>query len=528
MYRGSVRRALFTLSLLAICSPLHAAEPLRFVVRFASSVRALPFTGRVLVLLTPGSSGEPRRGPAWFNTAPFFARDVRDWKPDTDMVIDASAAGYPAPLDRIDPGTYRAQAVLDLHPDTHRIGDAPGNLYSNAITAELDPAKGGAFALQVDRQIPAVPFPETERIKLVEIPSPLLSRFRGHPVRLRAGVVLPPDYAQKPQRRYPVLYVIPGFGGDHFMATYLLRSPFAGSELGALVAVLDPDADTGHHVFADSANNGPCGKALLTELIPAIERRFRAVGRPEARFLTGHSSGGWSSLWLQVAYPDFFGGVWSTAPDPVDFRDFQRIDLYAPGQNMYRDRDGKERPLARQGGRELLYYRPFCLMESVLGRGGQIGSFEAVFSPRGADGRPEPLFDRATGAVNPTVAKAWEKYDIRLVLERNWPVLGKKLRGKLHIFTGEEDTFYLEGAVRLLQASLKQHNSDAVVEIHPGKDHGTLVNRELLDRIAREIRAAFLRNNPAAAQAPARDQAALWRERSNRRLPPAGPGEPAR
>src|SRR5271168_3422235 len=141
-----------------------------------------------------------------------------------------------------------------------------------------------------------------------------------------------------------------------------------------LYVVLDPGCRLGHHVCADSDNNGPCGKALIEELIPAIEAKFRAIGKPSARFVTGHSSGGWSSLWLQVSYPDFFGGVWSTAPDPVDFRDFQRINLYQAGENMFIDRTGQQRPLARRSGKVSLWYKGFSDMEVVMGHGGQLGS----------------------------------------------------------------------------------------------------------------------------------------------------------
>jgi hypothetical protein len=156
----------------------------------------------------------------------------------------------------------------------------------------------------------------------------------------------------------------------------------------------------------------------------------------------------------------------------VDFRDFQRIDLYAPGANMYRDAKGERRPLARQGENVILYYDDFVRQEAVMGPGGQIHSFEAVFSPRGADGEPRPLFDRATGAVDLTTAKAWEKYDIRLVLERNWATLGPKLKGKLHIYSGEMDNFYLDGAARLLKESLAKLGSDAEVVMVPGMGHG--------------------------------------------------------
>ena len=152
--------------------------------------------------------------------------------------------------------------------------------------------------------------------------------------------------------------------------------------------VLDPACRLGHHVFADSANNGPCGQALVEELIPHIEKTYRALGTPKGRFVTGHSSGGWSSLWLQVTYPDFFGGVWSTAPDSVDFRDFQLVDVYEPKVNIFTDAKGQPRPLARKAGKVVLHTRQFSDMEVVFGRGGQLFSFEAVFGPRGPDGKP--------------------------------------------------------------------------------------------------------------------------------------------
>jgi hypothetical protein len=192
-----------------------------------------------------------------------------------------------------------------------------------------------------------------------------------------------------------------------------------------------------------------------------------------------------------VTYPDFFGGTWSTSPDPVDFRDFQRINIYAPGENMFRDRKGERRPIARMGAVPSIFYDRFSTMEEVMGQGGQLGSFEAVFSPLGPDGKPRKLWDRATGAIDPEVAKAWEAYDIRLVLERNWPTLGPKLAGKIHVITGGMDTFYLEGAAQLLKESLAKLKSDAVVEIVPGRDHGTILDAKLGERIDREMKAAI-------------------------------------
>jgi hypothetical protein len=190
------------------------------------------------------------------------------------------------------------------------------------------------------------------------------------------------------------------------------------------------------------------------------------------------------------------GGTWSTAPDPVDFRDFQRINLYRAGENMYVDAGKKRRPLARVGGQVRLWYQGFADMEWTLGPGGQLHSFEAVFSPRGKDGKPRLIWDRKTGKVDTAVTKTWEKYDIRLVLERNWKTLGPKLKGKLHVIMGDSDTFYLEGASILLKKSLKDIGSDADVEIVPGRDHMNLLTPNIRARIRREMTTAFLKNHP--------------------------------
>src|SRR5262249_4612388 len=152
------------------------------------------------------------------------------------------------------------------------------------------------------------------------------------------------------------------------------------------------------------------GRALTEEFIPALEAKFRGIGKPAARLVTGHSSGGWSSLWLQVAYPDFFNGVWSTAPDPVAFRNFQTMNLYQPGVSIFTDETGSPRPLGRRNGKPAVFVKPFSEMEEVMGHGGQLGSFESVFSPRGPDHKPMPLWDRRTGIIDSKVAEYWSKY----------------------------------------------------------------------------------------------------------------------
>jgi S-formylglutathione hydrolase FrmB len=469
-------------------APAAQARPLEFHLTFDPAVCRAPFTGRVYVMLSRQAPGDLPAGPNWFRPEPLFAQDVWAWQPGASLVLGPEALGYPVKMPELPRGAYVVQAVMDFDRGERSFSAAEGNAYSRPVRLALDGRETGPVPLRIDRVYRAHSFVETERVRLVDVESRLLTAFHGRPTRMRAGVVLPASFWREPGRRYPVVYEVPGFGGTHFGAFAAARAnatDVAGVEM--LWVVLDPGCRLGHHACADSANNGPRARALVEELIPYIEWRFRGSGVPEGRFVTGHSSGGWSSLWLQVRYPDHFNGVWSTAPDPVDFRDFQGIDLTRPGANVFRDGAGRPRPLARRGGRPVLFFQGFSDMEEVMGHGGQLGSFEAVFSPRGADGRPRRLWDRATGAVDPEVARAWEAYDIRLVLERHWQALGPRLEGKLHVYVGGEDTFYLNGAVALLRESLGRLGSDAAVEVFPGRDHGNLLDGQLRRRIAREM-----------------------------------------
>lgn len=439
------------------------------------SVQATPYTGRVYVAIAKGSTGEPRRRMGdWFAGTQILAMDAADAAPGSPVSITTGALSWPAAGGAIEPGTYRVQAVARRNPDSPQPGAGAGDLYSDAATVTLGPGAEPA-TLTLSHAVPERTFRQSDTVKLVSMVSPSLSQFHGRDVTISAGVVLPEGWKDDPSAHYPTLYWIGGFGGTHHDAAQAGRfiSPPAGAP-PTIIVIPDPSCHFGHSVFADSANNGPRGKALVDELIPEVEKRYHGAASADRRFVSGISSGGWSSLWLQVAYPDTFGGVWSHCPDPVDFRDFQQINLYAPGANMYRDAEGKKRPLARNGGEVMLWYEDFVRQEEVLGDGGQIRSFEAVFSPRGSDGRPVPLFDRQTGAVNTETARAWEKYDIRLVLERAWPAAGPRLAGKIHVYAGGLDTFYLEGAAAKLRESLSALGSDATVEIVPGAPHTVL------------------------------------------------------
>jgi hypothetical protein len=484
-------------------------EPLRFVVSFPPNVRSNPASGRVLLFLSRLASGEPRMSGMFGIEQAVYAKDVTNWNAGTPLVFEPNqfrapdALAYPGPIESLEAGGHRVQALLDLDHTRGNFNVGPGNLYSRAVPCTMRGTRGGTVELVMTNVVSEVVRKDTDWVKQVELRSRLLSEFHGRETKLRAAVILPAHYTNQADARFPVLYDVPGFGGRHTSAWGWIDST-AGAKwkkgevpLPMLRVVLDPDVPLGHSVFANSANNGPVGDALVQELIPEIERRFRAIPQANARFVTGHSSGGWSSLWLQVAYPDFFGGCWSTAPDPVDFRAFQTMNIYED-RNGHWTRDGLVRPLGRKRDRVHMTFQQLNQLEYVLGYGGQLDSFNAVFSPRGTNGQPRPIMDKLTGVVDREVAAHWKQYDIRRVLEENWVTLGPKLKGKLHIIGGGWDTFYLNPALELLRDFLATRDHGGYAEILPG-DHGSFLTGEIRERIQQEIADQFAASQKAAS-----------------------------
>ena len=490
-----ISRFVVIASLLTSLVAVDAAAAVEIRIHLDPAAAKKPLSGRLFVFFSTSKRGEPRMGPNWFGPEPFFAQDVENFAPGESLTLDRTADGYPTAAGP-KPGKYRVQAVLHQDRDCPFPGSGVGNPYSEVQDVELkDDAT--AVELKLTKTVVEPAFPETVWRKEVAQKSKLLSEFHKRDVVERCTVVLPKGYDDEPERRYPVIYSIPGFGGSHRDEARIGSPPDAEAEVKFIRVYLSGRCEWGHHVFADSATNGPRGTALIHETIPHIDKTFRTIAAPTARFVTGHSSGGWSSLWLQVTYPEVFGGVWSLAPDPVDFCDFQQVDLYAaPALNMFRDKSDKRRPLARRGEEPVLWFDDFTRMDHVILRGGQLRSFDAVFSPLDQAGRPRRMYDPTSGQVDPQVAEAWRPYDINLKLKQNWKTLEPLLRGKLHIVMGDLDTFYLNGAVELLAATLKELRSDARVEILAGEDHSSFVTAEFRKKVLQEMTDQFLKVHP--------------------------------
>jgi hypothetical protein len=524
----------FPLSMVFAAAPAPAdSGTLRFEVRVGrvpdvaagglEQAHSQPRTGRLLVILGKPGAGEPRLaiGETGKNASPILGGDAVDLMPGAVAALDDSSAIFPINnLNRLRPATYDVQALLHTNPDLNVV-NAPGDLYSPVTPVRLDPAKGGTLILELSRAVPeeALP-PDQELIKYIKIRSRILSDFHGRPIDLRAGVILPRGFARNGKCRYPVNVHIGGYGArftdvgpmmDPDSAFY--RTWMAADSPRMILIHLDGAGPFGDPYQLDSANHGPYGAAVTRELIPFIEEKFRGIGDGHARVVDGGSTGGWVALALQIFYPEFFNGAWAFCPDSVDFRSFQLLNIY-DDDNAYINRHGFERPASRDVSGDVHFtMRHECQLENVLGRGnswafsgGQWGAWNATYGPRGADGQPVPLWDPITGAINQKAAAHWKKYDLRRILEENWTDLGPKLLGKLHIWVGEADDFFLNNAVHKLDAFLSQARPpyEGSIAYGPGQGHCWMgISRSAMTKQMAQRMAAP--RPAAAARSPARD-----------------------
>lgn len=492
-------------------------------VSFEGSVRQAPVSGRLIVLMkapdsTLGAETAPLDGPFWEEGQPLFAIDVKDMKPGQIVEVGSGAEGFPSAIESLKPGTYEVQARLDAQRLDSEWKREPGNLYTSARATLTIPATGGAAS--VDLKLDAVTDEPkrqvTAGVEWFSVRSELLSKFRGTEVTLRAGVVLPRNYDAT--KTYAAVYEVPGFGGNDEGARGVARRRGRGGKDDDLAEstfwiVLDPEGPNGHTLFADSANNGPCGKALVEELIPALEKRFPLIAKPETRLLRGHSSGGWSTLWLATEYPTTFGACWSSSPDPVDFRAFQLVNIYEDRSMFALDNgldgafDAKQdavrarldkvpqalKPESVPGGADLIVsYRrdgkPVMTAEreirgeDILGpdntSGQQWDSWFAAFGPRNAAGNPAALL-QSDGLLDHKVAEQYRKYDIADRLRKDSAKYVPIFRNNIRLVVGDSDNFFLEQAVLLLKSDLERLSPAGgkdvgYITVVPGLDHGSI------------------------------------------------------
>lgn len=492
---------------------------IKVAISFSNELSSSAQDGRLLLLLSKNDKNEPRfQINEGTSTQLVFGVDVEGMQPGQEVTVDKSAFGFPIrTISDIPPGTYYAQALINryetfnlktghtvkLPPDRgegQQWNRKPGNFFSKPVKVEIDPAKASSINIVMDQEIPSIAEPEdTKYIKHIKVESKLLSEFWGRPMQLGAHVLLPEGFDEHPNAKYPLMifhgHFPNDFGGfrttppDKNMDTtdYSARFGIYGYNKiqqqeaynfyqqwisknfprFLIIEIQHPTPYYDDSYAVNSASMGPYGDAIMKELIPEIENKFRGMGEGWARFTYGGSTGGWEALAVQMFYPDDFNGCFAACPDPIDFRSFCLVDIYNDKNAYFYDSDFKKLP--RPSHRNYLGQIQSTMEESnhyelALGTktrsGQQWDIWEAVYSPQGEDGYPKRLFDKVTGDIDPAVAAYWkENYDLRYILERDWATLGPKLKGKIHIYCGDMDNYYLNNAVYQMEAFLKKTKS---------------------------------------------------------------------
>jgi hypothetical protein len=511
--RTVILSILSALAILGAICPARAATATVFSVSFPQTRSDKPLDGRVLLILSTDPSAEPRMQ---INDTPktqiIFGVDVDGMLPGQARIVDASAAGYPIKsLRDVPSGEYYVQAVLHRYETFHRADGhtvklpmdrgegqhwniAPGNLYSTPRKVTLS-ASSGTISVVLDQEIPPIAPPQdTKYIRHLKIQSELLTRFWGRPMYLSANVLVPEGFDTHPGVHYPVIisedhfnadfagfrteppdpnlkpdyserFHISGYNRIQEQEAYKFYQQWSGAGFPrVLIAEINhanPYYDDSYAV--NSANLGPYGDAIETELIPAIEKQFRGIGQGWARFAYGGSTGGWESMAVQMFYPDHYNGAFIACPDPVDFRSYITANLYQDKNAFYMQGAHADIPQPAMRdylGRTLITMQGVNQYELALGSHGRSGEqfdiWQAVYGPVGRDGYPQPILDKETGVIDPTVAAYWkEHYDLSAILQRDWATLGPKLQGKLNVYVGTADTYFLTDAVYYLEDFLK-------------------------------------------------------------------------
>ena len=491
-----------------------AIQAFEFEVAFPAGVEAEAVDGRVLLLIATSDETEPR-----FQVRPgvkaiqIFGIDVDGLAPGVSVRFDGSVFGYPiASLDDLAPGDYVVQAVLHRYEIFHRTdghtvklpmdrgegqqwNQAPGNLFSGPRSITFKGADDEVVSISLDQVIPPIEPPaNTEFVKHVRIQSRLLTDFWGRPMELGAHVLLPYGFDEHPDARYPLMIFHGHFPSD--IGDFRTSPPDPDLECEyserfhvecynrvqqqeaydfyqrwispdfprfLVIEIQHPTPYYDDSYAVNSANLGPYGDAITYELIPYIEQQFRGLGEGWARFLYGGSTGGWEALAAQVFYPDQYNGAFAACPDPIDFRAYMSVNIYDDANAFYYE--GPFRRIEKPSNRDWLgairaTIRDDSQMELVLGAnnrsGQQLDIWEAVFSPMAENGYPQRLWDRHTGVIDHDVAQYWrDNYDLRFILERDWAEIGPELVGKIHIFTGDMDNYYLNNATYLMEEFLE-------------------------------------------------------------------------
>ena len=490
--KNIIEKAFLIGTLFFLVNPIASAQQSNYSVSIDLSVEkkltgSFKKKGRLFIFFSLDSIREPRT-QTWPNPVSkthIFAKNISDFDPEKPLSINGETGWIGTPewtLNNVPAGDYYVQLLWDQNSEESRINE-PGNLYTEKGKIIVDHSQKLSFWLSQEietRKIDAHPL-----VRMVELKSDILSEWWGKNMLLKASILLPHNYDSK--KEYPIRYNVAGYGGRYDRINWLLREQefmnwWVSGEAPEIINVfLDGEGPFGDSYQMDSENSGPYGHALVHELIPHIESLYRGTQSSTYRFVDGCSTGGWVSLGLQLYYPEMFNGVFSYSPDAIAFENYQLINIYSD-INAYTNEFGYERPVMRDvSGEPMLSLREFIQFENVLGTsnsylksGGQFSAHTALYSPKGDNNLPKPLFDPVTGAIDREVAEHWKKYDFKLYAKENWAELGPKVQGKIYIWMGDMDHFYLNTGTREFDSFLKTTEnpiSDAVIEYSAMEGH---------------------------------------------------------
>jgi hypothetical protein len=462
--------------------------------------------GRLFVFLSQNQWAEPRTQtwPGPWTQGEFFAVNLSGLDAQKGFTISGSegwigTAGWT--LEDVPEGTYRLQVLWDQDVAESGI-NAPGNLYSSVTSIEMD--KPMDLPIELDHRIGERRVVEHPLVREVDLVSDTLSAWWGKEMHLKASILLPRNFVEGEGRAYPIRYNVAGYGGRYTRINGIVKDSdfmewWSSEEAPGVISVfLDGEGPFGDCYQMDSDNSGPYGYALIHEMIPYIESKYRGTTTAATRFVDGCSTGGWVSLALQLFYPDQFNGTFSYSPDAVEFENYQLVNIYRD-ENAFTNEFGLTRPIMRDTyGEPMVTWKDFVQFENVLGvsnnyltSGGQICAHTALYSPKGENGLPQPMIDPFSGAIDHAVAEQWKKYDLRLYCQENWETLGPKLQGKIFIWMGDMDHFYLNNATRAFAdfiSGTENPRSDAVIVFTPLAGHcSQYSDREVLMKIRERL-----------------------------------------
>tara|TARA_R110002073_G_scaffold279026_1_gene442936 strand:+ start:194257 stop:195993 length:1737 start_codon:yes stop_codon:yes gene_type:complete len=483
-------------------------------ISFSESVSAKNLDGRLLLMLSTNAEKEPRfQIGVGLNDQLVYGMNVDGLAPNVQATFNEDVFGFPiASLKDIQPGEYYVQGLLNVYEtfnlstgktvklpmdngEGQQWNKSPGNLYSKPVKITVTEKGIESLDLVLDQVIPEIEQPEdTEWIKHIKIKSEKLSAFWGRDMYLGAHILVPKGFEEHPEAKYPLMvfhgHFPADFGGFRTTPPDKDLKPVYSDRFGVdgynvfeqqeaydfykrwnepdfprflIIEIQHPTPYYDDSYAVNSANQGPYGDAITHELIPYIEKQFRGQGEGWSRFLYGGSTGGWEALAVQVKYPDEYNGCFAACPDPIDFANYCLTNIYEDKNAYYYDSEHRE--LEKPSRRDYLgnisaTTREDNHLELVLGdksrSGQQFDIWEATYSPQGEDGYPERIWDKKTGEINSKIAAYWkENYDLKHILERDWDKLGEKLKGKIHIYCGDMDNYYLNNAVYSMEKFLE-------------------------------------------------------------------------